>query len=233
MAYRPVELMSLIGKLRFARAQCFGRCGAATLNVLGAASRAKGGLRRTCPEIEAAIRWWRVYFEGARSRSIEVSSRPPLLIFTDGACEPSGTTVGALFIDPASQAAETFGFRVSDAVAESWSSSGSSQVIGQAEIFPVLISLRTWEAQLAGRRVLFFIDNDSARWGLVKGYSPILSSAAIIGDVWQEVARLGCWPWFARVPTSSNPGDKPSRLEFAEAEELFGAKVVQPVLQLG
>ena len=46
--------------------------------------------------------------------------------------------------------------------AESW------QVIGQTELIPVLVAMRTWEAQLRGRDVVAFLDNSSAVQCLVK-----------------------------------------------------------------
>ena len=66
-------------------------------------------------------------------------------------------------------------------------------------------------AQLRGTHAAFFIDNDAARLGCVKGYSPSLPSAKLIGKVWLKMAELSVSPWFARVPTQSNIADAPSR----------------------
>ena len=83
------------------------------------------------------------------------------------------------------------------------------QVIGQAEIFPVLASLRTWQLALRGRRVVVFIDNDSARFSLIRRFSPVLVSMELIVEVGTEAARMSTCLWFERVPTLSNPADGP------------------------
>ena len=76
---------------------------------------------------------------------------------------------------------ECFGMRVADAQVDAWKTRmGQKQVIGQAELFPVLISKRTWASKLRNRRALYFIDNEAARLGLVKAYSPVLPSLDLI-----------------------------------------------------
>ena len=89
------------------------------------------------------------------------------------------------------------------------------QVIGQAEIAPVVVARMTWAARLQGRLVIHFIDNDAARAGLVKGYSPSLASCALIAEAALEDVRLQAASWYARVPTLSNVADHPSRFERA------------------
>ena len=40
------------------------------------------------------------------------------------------------------------------------------QIIGQAELYPVICARRLWRKKLAGRDVIHFVDNDSARYAL-------------------------------------------------------------------
>ena len=72
-----------------------------------------------------------------------------------------------------------------------------------------------WVDQLRGRRVLIFIDSDSARQALVKGSSPSGASAHLAGAAVMHDALAGSTAWYARVPGVSNPADAPSRLEFS------------------
>ena len=99
---------------------------------------------------------------------------------------------------------------------------GTQQNIAQVELVPVLLALWRWRVLFAevGRRVVVFIDNDSARFGLVHGTSPVAASRALIEAIWHELARLQAAAWFERVPSSGNPADGPSRLEFKGLEEL-------------
>ena len=82
-----------------------------------------------------------------------------------------------------------------------------SQVIGQAEPFPVLLSKLTWARRLRDRRVIFFIDSDAARLGLVKAYSPVLPSLNIIMECLSWDYANASESWYARVPSSANISD--------------------------
>ena len=99
---------------------------------------------------------------------------------------------------------------------------GQEQTIGQAEIAPALLARLTWADDLLGRRVIQFVDNDSARYALVKGYSPSLASSVLLSDTWLQDCRLGLFSWYDRVPTASNIGDGPSRLDYEEVVGLGG-----------
>lgn len=158
---------------------------------------------------------------------------PPIVIFTDGACEPEGTSIGGMFFEHGSRP-QAFGAMLSDEVVQKWASKvGQKQVIGQAEIFPVLVARLTWSRRLQGRRVLYFIDNDSARLALIKSYSPVLSSLRIISDCTVWDCRHDCTSWYARVPTEANCADGPSRLQSEEVVAAFGAEIVKPVFPAG
>ena len=82
------------------------------------------------------------------------------------------------------------------------------------------VAARRWRERIAGRNVIVYIDNDSARGALIKGYSPALPSAELLAVCWTELALARANPWFARVPGPSNIADGPSRLEFAECLDL-------------
>ena len=100
-----------------------------------------------------------------------------------------------------------------------------TQLIGQAELLPVLLAQEVWRDRWRDRRVLLFVDNDSARHALIRGTSPAGASAAIVGRFWESEASYGAYTWIERVPSVSNPADAPSRLEFGPALKL-GAHIV-------
>ena len=108
-------------------------------------------------------------------RSRSCSGQCPVVIFTDGACEGDNfdiVTVGGILYDPPTGAPECFGMRVPEGTVRSWKSEGKEQVIGQAELLPVYIAKCTWSSRVRGRRVLHFVDNDSAKFALIKNISP-------------------------------------------------------------
>ena len=146
---------------------------------------------------------------------------------------PTPPTFGAVVFD-GSRRPETFRAVVHPETIELWKTKlNQEQVIGQAELFPVLVARLTWPDWFKGRRVINFIDNESARLGLVKAYSPVLPSLDIISRClcWDHVFHSTCW--FARVPSDSNIGDSPSRMDASFLVGHFGAKVVKPVMPEG
>ena len=83
---------------------------------------------------------------------------------------------------------------------------------------------------MRNNRVVAFIDNDSARFELIRCFSPVQVSMELIIDVVTEAARMSTCLWFERVPTLSNPADGPSRDDCSIVAALGGV-VVPPQLQ--
>ena len=117
---------------------------------------------------------------------------------------------------------------------EGWKTrDGQTQVIGQAEVFPVLVARLTWAKHLVNRRVIYFIDNESARLALIKGYSPVLPTLDILMEVLGWDFDKQSFPWYSRVPTASNIGDGPSRMSLDGFPEGGRPQVVAPVFPVG
>ncbi len=83
------------------------------------------------------------------------------------------------------------------------------QVVGQAELLPCLLARRLWAERLRGRLVVHFVDNEAARFALIKGTPPTVDSAWIAGEMWGAGVGCECFSWFGRVPSPSNPADGP------------------------
>ena len=68
---------------------------------------------------------------------------------------------------------------------------------------------------LAGRDVIHWIDNTSAKAALVHGYSGLPDSARLahIFHAWNM--SLAARVWFEYVPSAANPGDEPSRVDLS------------------
>ena len=158
-------------------------------------------------------------------------SDPPLLLFTDGFCEDKGDVSaghGAILIDPLDEFAEAFGQYVPEELVEAWRNSGGyDQVVAQAELLPTVVARVLWKTKLCqkkGRRIINFLDNDSARW-LLKGYSPTRSSAFLLGAFWAlETVAMTC-SRFERVPSKSNCADGPSRLDFEGLRRIWHKRI--------
>ena len=81
---------------------------------------------------------------------------------------------------------------------------------------------------MKGRRVIYFVDNDSARMALIKSYSPVLYPLRIIEQCAQWDCRNNSTAWVARVPTEANCADGPSRMMLVDMVRDCGAEIVLP-----
>ena len=119
-----------------------------------------------------------------------------------------------MIIRPGSDTIECFGEEVPADLVRAWATKGKKQVIGQAELAPVLVAKTLWAPDLLDVALLAFVDNEAAKLSLVSGVSPTPASEAILCASALCDAHLGTHQWVSRVPSASNPADAPSRLEF-------------------
>ena len=218
------------GRFIFARSNLFAKCGAPALLALGAVADGRARRVGAATAAVAALHALRETLVSAGPRVI-TARLPGPSSSSDGACEPiDGRPVASMgaVIFRAGRKPECFGTKIDPALVESWSATGGSQVIGQAELLPILIAITTWAQWLTDTPTICFIDNESAKHAMVAGYSPIHSSSAIIGEATAAMCRIGCRTWFSRVPSASNPADGPSRLDFDFVKGSLGATTVDP-----
>jgi len=191
------------------------------------------GPRKITEDLEFGLRFAVSHLKSAGPRKVRPKpNEAPAIVFTDGACEDTTSIGGVLFL-PGS-VPEVFGCTLREVDIEDWrSKADQKQVIGQAEIFPVLIAKLTWAKELAGRRVIFFVDNESAKIALIRAYSPVLASLKLSLECSAWDIQNDCSSWYARVPTSCNVADSPSRMEVSDFLRQLNARVVTPVFPSG
>jgi hypothetical protein len=120
-----------------------------------------------------------------------------------------------------------FGGVVPQKLVAAWKRDGDKiQVIGQAELLPLALARRQWNVKFRHRRLLGFVDNDSARQALIRGWSPSVSSTKIIQEMLNAEIEDQVWIWYGRVPTHSNPADAPSRLDLTPSADNDYADVI-------
>ena len=232
----PHAAAVLAGRLAFAGSQCFGKSGAAFLAPLRETAR-RTTAAPMAGKLAAALDWWRAFVFHAAPRELRLFVPTlPLLLFGDGCCEENLHGIGAAIFDQGTGHHEYFGMKVWPRVSRLLVDGvGSQQIIGQLELLPILVALWVWKARFCepGRRVIAFVDNDAARYGIIRGYSPREVSRLIIEGFWHEAAALQIAPWLARVPTDGNPADAASRLDHAAMQALRPAprRVADPACE--
>ena len=142
------------------------------------------------------------------------STIPPVVLLTDAAAEESGASLGAVLYDVSTGRFEYFGKRIAPDMVRRWQTGTRRQIICQAELVAIPLSLETWSEALTNRDLIAFIDNDPARDALVKGTSSADVSAVYANHCRLLCAELGIAAWYARVASPSNISDMPSRGDF-------------------
>ncbi|CAE7670291.1 unnamed protein product [Symbiodinium sp. CCMP2592] len=222
---QPAVLASLKGRLLYASTHTFGRVALMAVKCLSRHLKGGGVLKLSsddCVLLQHTIG----LLEDMRPREIKTdASDRPVIVFTDGAHEEAEgfTAHGGVLIDPVRGVHRFFGELIPKAFIDSWGAHGKRQLVGQAEVLPVLVAKIVWAEFLKGRKVLWFIDNDSAKAALGSGSSPVLATCALLCvgahiDVSLEAAH-----WYARVPSKANLADDASRLIFGS----YGSEYTQ------
>jgi len=174
-------------------------------------------------DLRRAFQWWKQQVSRCKPRIIRTGTqRKPVYLFTDGSCDPDATSpigikaaYGAVMYDPEDGAIETFGQEIGEDLLRLISADGNKkQVVGQSELIPCHAAQTIWKDRLKSRRVVLYIDNEAARYGLIKGTSPTRDSAWLINEYWTTEAKNETSSWIERVPSASNCSDGPSRGRF-------------------
>eukprot|EP00435_Cladocopium_sp_Y103_P035766 s4108_g9.t1 len=179
----PLSIIeTLKGRLLYAAGHTFGRCTQLAIQLISRLAR-RGPLFLLDDTFKAVVRDAFAFLAASPPREVWAwSGRPPVVVFTDGACEEDGLVVthgGALF-DPESGLALMFGDRVPEEWTKQWRLQGKKQLICQAEIFPILVSKETWKDVLTKRAVLWFIDNNSALSAIIRAFSPVFENYQLL-----------------------------------------------------
>jgi hypothetical protein len=214
----PKLAQSMCSRLLFAEGQTFGRRALQAIKGLRGRSTSTSNNFFLDDHLRLCLLWLKDRVLGSGPKTFSLLNRPVWMVYTDGACEGEGfniVTCGGVLFDACAKPIAFFGVNVPVHIVEKWSTA-AMQKIGQAELLPVWISIQIWKKQLENSDVVFYLDNDAARQGLVKGFSPAGMSNEIISAILDCEEELSINSWFARVQTSSNVADAPSRLVFDE-----------------
>jgi hypothetical protein len=223
------DCQSLIGKLLFVRGQLAGNALRSIIDALLFHVHKTSSVMAS-ESVLFAVEMLSSLLENSEPKTITWSDPlQPVVVFTDGASEGdhnehTSHTVGALLIDVVSNTRIVLDGFVHATLVDLWCKHVGDKFICQVEAYPVLCLMHMYSTLLRHRRVLFFLDNDASRHAFIKCTSQSNSMKALAYAFYN--ISSGCRPWFARVPTESNPADLPSRQQAALAAQLFNCQHV-------
>ena len=228
----PMHIPSLFGRLQFAESQILGRAGGLALKTLRQLETSRCSKVDLDAEQITMFGFLRRRLNHAKPRSITTtSSCPPVLVFSDGAYEPAdmeGDLVGKSSIGGVIFVRETshiicraFGCVVPKAVVEMWAKAGKKHLIGQTELYAVVLARKLWASYINNSRCIFFIDHGGVMSACIKGNAKDAAWRTLLlkmEEVDEAAPALG---WFTRVPSASNIADGPSRGSFDQLREFI------------
>lgn len=148
----------------------------------------------------------------------------PVVIFTDAAYDDDVATWGVVLLDSETGLRTAAGGLIPDKLVRAWRGFGVEQVITLAEAYAVLLARIMFRETLVRRKVLYFVDNEGARYSLIKACSPSLPLLQIVQLFHSCSEHDLSMPWIERVPSQSNIADLPSRNQLAEALRIIGGR---------
>ena len=219
------EAQVLLGLLNFAAGFYAGQALRPTccdLNaIISGASIRHGDLARMCDHATVVLR------ETSPRIISSLESRPLIHIWTDGSWEQGVAGLGAVVYDCESGQGAVFQGTLPQNLVDHWKAGVGSQLICEIELFAIVAIRSFLMNKLAGRKCIFWTDNDSARAAMIKGYSSSLAMHVLVRRLASIEAGGSCIRWVERVPSFSNISDWPSRGEGGKALELVNAKKVE------
>ena len=163
-------------------------------------------------ELRSTLQWLKHILIHAAPRPIKLPTViSPVVVFTDAAIDNEVGMCAGVLCDTHLNIKMFFSVKIPNKLLENWKADGAEVVIHHAEILPVYLVCYFWRNHIASRRVLFFIDNQSSKFALIKGYSSVPKAPAVIHALNEIIFHVHAVPWFAWVPTRSNIADAPSR----------------------
>ena len=138
----------------------------------------------------------------------------PVIAFSDGAWEPTADHPaggGIVFIDPVKDEKKVAEINIDARMVAHWRKLGKSQLIAELELLPIAVGLHHFSHALKGRRVLWFVDNNSVRDMIIKGTTASPSLFCFLAECFRLAGAMQLVWWVSRVPTKSNIADYPSR----------------------
>ena len=217
---------SLVGKFSFLCSSLYGKIGRCCTFALRQRQYERSEQTALTPQLKTSLQLMLHLMYAAPSRECSLSNNEaPLLLYTDASDIPDRIEgrciLGAVLITPgASPKIYYTSYTVASSVVAKWFP--RQTYMGQLELLAAPLAICTWASILKEHQILHFIDNDSAAANLVKGYSPLTDSAAIVGDYWLLAAQHKLSIYIDRVASKANISDGPSRNDFELLQSLQG-----------
>lgn len=204
--------LTLRGKLGFADSFLHGRLGALVLKRLS--EHAYGRTSKLDTDLILSLEAMRLRLQSPEPRRVTCSARDKWFIYTDASYEPESKTggLGGVMVDSRGSLVSWFGFALDEKVCKALGGETKDTLIYELELFAAVLSFLLWCKGGDNNIYVWFGDNDSVRYALIKASGTGAVATALLQIHLVDEAKRNSLVWFARVPTEANFSDYPSRL---------------------
>ena len=204
--------LTLRGKLGFADSFLHGRLGALVLKRLS--EHAYGRSSKLDPDLILALEAMRDRLKNSEPRKISCNERHKWFIYTDASYETELKTggLGGVLLDGQGNLVSWFGFALDATICKALGADTKDTLIYELELFAAVLSLLLWCEGGDENIYVWFGDNDSVRYALIKASGTGVVATSLLKIHLADEAKRNSLVWFARVPTEANRSDYPSRL---------------------
>ena len=212
--------LELRGKLAFADAQVMGLAGRFALQQITAHAYHSPFKARLSYGCSTALKFLRKRIAEGTPRAITPAIKDCWLLFTDASFHEDGSGgLGGVLVSPSGSLRSWFSLPLGASEIAPLLPLHSVNAIGELETIAVALALQLWCNNLASCCLVSYIDNEGAKFSLVKGCSRSPVLARICHWVATLCEKRTILPWFSRVPSPSNIADAPSKPHSAQAAQ--------------
>ena len=215
-ALAPKDAGSLKGRIHYYESYVFGRVANIAIHRIGKRAQQPPSCRQLDDELRASLIFLRQRVSEARPLELRPDMSDHIMVFTDGSCEGTSAkdgVVGGVLYDHQGTPLIFFSEQVPSLLLDQFLGEAENPIY-LIELLAVYLAMVLWGDRFRGRFVVYYIDNEAARMALIKAYSSTKFGNCLIQLCIDLECRFEWKPWYARVPSHSNPADAPSRREF-------------------
>ena len=222
---------SLRGRLAFAYSQIFGLSGKLALQKISEHAFQRPFNANISKELSDALRFLRGRLDMGTPRKVLKSVCNTFVILSDASFQSDRSGgIGGVLMSPNKVLISWFGLELPPDLVSKFMAVDQDVAIAELETLALYMCVVLWNDLIRSRHILFCLDNEVARYGLMKGYSHAPMVSRIVNALCVQFEESLILPWFLRVPSSANIADFPSRAidhSFLKSEFRLDATLVK------
>ena len=212
-----VEAQQLRGKLVFADNQVHGRLGPILLKSLNDHIKAEPFSHKISNQLMSSLSRLQERLQEGGAREVRAVWNKTFYVYTDAFYDPpegdqkACAGLGGVIYDASGEALAWFSRLLTPDEVEPLLRVGQSTLIYELEFMAVTLAWLLWKERLMCSTVIFFIDNNGVRDSCIRGRTENDLAELLLETTLNVEMNAHAIPWYARVPSASNPSDSLSR----------------------